>query len=1062
MSISQADGDPLIHELEALLDEGVVVERARTEYAIPSADSLQVLMPRYEVRGLLGAGGMGQVFDAFDTQLQRRVAIKVVARGGPLIADLMRRERKILAALDHPGIVGVFDGGELPDGQPYYVMQFIEGADLRNYAHSASLALPEKLRLVAEIARAVGVAHLLKVVHRDLKPSNIKVGASGRPMVLDFGLAKFAAAHEIEPLADEEPGTFQTVASGKIKGTLAYMSPEQAAGERVDSRSDVYALGVILHELLTGRLPYDPLAGGSTPLEWSRRLRSARKPELQLAGDLPRAVRAIIDKCLAAEAAERYPTAIELADDLHAYLASRAVSAVRSLRTLHVATAFARRNRRWIALAGLIAALLVTTVAVAFVKIREQRNVAEANAVRALREQQRAIERENDARRYLYAADVGQALRLWQNRQSDKAQALLDRYQPSADRPDLRSFEWRFVQGLCDRRPLILSGHTAPATAVRYSPDTSRVASADAAGGVRIWDAATGRTLHALSANRSEIRGLGFLASGEMLFTIGADRMLRLWDLAKEEQLRQHWWLLRPLVAVTASPDGSQIAVGDSGGWVYLWEPSTGRTLGHIVAHRDRGLRSLAYSPDGKLLATGGKDQTAKVWNATTRQLVASLQPHLGPIDALAFSPDGTRLATGGTDRMLRIWNFSEPASLPVEWRASDEIVALGFHAGGERLWAASKNGTVTLLAADGTRRHSIHAEVSRLQAADVTPDLARIASTAGDATLELLTASDLDEFTRLETGNRLLPARLALNRAGTWLAVCYFHQPLVEVWDLARGERISRLTGFAQQVTAIEFSPRDDSLLTTDMSGAALRWNVETAKVIGPLPASKLFRTAAAHAPRFEASAIADAGGRIEFYNEHDGRLLVTLSGHEKMPIVDLQFSADGHWLASAGWDKTIHIWDLEQGKLTHVLRGHQGIVHTVRFSPDGQQLASSSADGTVRLWDFAQGAELVTLCRQPHEIFGLAYSRDGRTIAAACGDRTEGGSSLIRLWNIATQQETISLEVPASQVAGLVFTEHDRQLLAGAGPGLEDSAILQFQARQVDAQDSATEVAR
>src|SRR5690606_21138800 len=132
--------------------------------------------------------------------------------------------------------------------------------------------------------------------------------------------------------------------------------------------------------------------------------------------------------------------------------------------------------------------------------------------------------------------------------------------------------------------------------------------------------------------------------------------------------------------------------------------------------------------------------------------------------------------------------------------------------------------------------------------------------------------------------------------------------------------------------VTAIEFSPRDDSLLTSDMSGAAMRWNVETTQLIASLPASKVFRTAAAHAPHVDVTAVANANGRIEFYRETDGRLLVVLSGHDNMPFIDLQFSTDGRWLASSGWDRSVHVWDVARGKLVHVLRGHQGIVHKVR----------------------------------------------------------------------------------------------------------------------------------
>jgi hypothetical protein len=529
---------------------------------------------------------MGQVYDAHDTLLHRRVAIKVVRRPGPLVADLMRREREVLAALDHQGIVAVYDCGELAQGQPYYVMQYVEGEELLAYTASHQLSRTQAIRLMAETARAVGVAHLLKVVHRDLKPSNIKVTSGGRPMILDFGLAKFTAAPDLDPACPAAPQRCQSVAVGKVKGTLAYMSPEQAAGENVDSRTDVYALGVILHELLTGRLPRDPKLEGSTPLDWGERLRSAPSSGERFdERSMPWALRAIVNRCLALDPEQRYATASELADDLEAYLDRRNVSAVRRYRSIYVAGMFALRHRRAIAIASVILTTLAAVVVLSFARIRAERNLAESSAKREMIERRRAIDRENATRRLLYAADIGQAHRLWHNQQVDKAQSLLDRYQPEPGAEDLRTFEWRVLARLCRNRPMTLTGHNANVTTVVYSPDGVWLATGDAKGQIHLWDAEKGEPALTFRAHGDAVKQLGFSADSRLVFSLGNDRALRLWDAATGKQRANLAWWIRPLAAAAFSPDGQRLASVDSAGWIYIWDANTQKVLRQVLGH---------------------------------------------------------------------------------------------------------------------------------------------------------------------------------------------------------------------------------------------------------------------------------------------------------------------------------------------------------------------------------------------------------------------------------------------------------------------------------------------
>jgi tetratricopeptide (TPR) repeat protein len=389
-------------DLEALLGKGLdLASNTGTSQPDPepparSLDDRGVpgLPARYRLVGLIGQGGMGRVFEAFDEILRRRVAVKVLSEPSRFLADLMRRERTVLAALQHPGIVSVYDSGELADGQPFYVMQFVEGTTLDVYVAQQQLGWRPILALVGQVARAVGVAHLLGIVHRDLKPQNIKVTAAGQPLVLDFGLAKVVSAADVPARGGDcgprEPSLAHT---GRGAGTAAYMSPEQAAGQVVDARTDVYALGVVLYKLLANRLPVEPAA----LLVGAARSQPTPRPLRHAAPHLPHDVAAVVHQCLAAEPAGRYATATELADDLDRLLSHRPVTALAGRRYVYRAGKFVRRHWRMVSLVATAAAALALVVGIYTQLLRHQRDRAEANAFAARQEQVRANEKRDQA-----------------------------------------------------------------------------------------------------------------------------------------------------------------------------------------------------------------------------------------------------------------------------------------------------------------------------------------------------------------------------------------------------------------------------------------------------------------------------------------------------------------------------------------------------------------------------------------------------------------------------------------------------------------------------------------
>ncbi len=480
------------------------------------------LPSRYQLQRLIGWGGMGRVYCAFDRELRRRVAIKMLQRSDASLSHMIRREREVLAALDDPGIVAVYDSGELDDGQPYYVMQFVEGVSLDQYITESRRPRPVLLRLIADAARSVGKAHELRIIHRDLKPQNIKVTPDGHAKVLDFGLAKSVQTptHEASQMAGQF--SYHSMATGRVVGTLAYMSPEQAGGEPLDARTDVYALGVILYEVLSGQLPFDPTASGCEVAKLSDFLRSHQpQPLRELVPQLPVEVAAVVYKCLARDRAERYANATELADDLMRCQQSRPVRALPGLHPVYRATRFVRRNRLPVAIAMVAMAGILFSI-VGLVHYREQRGEtnaareiarlqqqqllwekkAKAEEARARHEEERARRnaeqlaqerqteaeaRRREARTRQYGHVIQQsdlALRAGQ-RQSEVLRGL------DKDLLELAGWEaWRIAletKGIPEHT-VVLSDHSAAIIAAALTHDGRRLISAGADGRMLLWD----------------------------------------------------------------------------------------------------------------------------------------------------------------------------------------------------------------------------------------------------------------------------------------------------------------------------------------------------------------------------------------------------------------------------------------------------------------------------------------------------------------------------------------------------------------------------------------------
>ena len=986
----------------------------------------------YRTISVLGVGGMGTVWlaERADGLFKRQLALKLPHSPvmGRAMSERFTREREILASMSHPNIGRLLDAGITEEGQPYLALEYVAGLPITTYCDQQRLTVPQRLRLFQQVLSAVQYAHAHLVVHRDLKPSNILVTDEGQVRLLDFGIAKL--------LVEGEARETELTRLGGRALTPDYAAPEQILGAPITTATDIYALGILAYELLTGRRPYrlkhdsqasleeaivgaDPIAPSRTTIGENAALTRSTTPKklrVALKGDLD----TIVCKALQKLPSARYATADAFAEDIGRFLRAETVLARRpswSYRTLR----FARRHRLGI---GVCCALLITLLA-GFAATLYEARLAAIERDTALQAQASSLVQTAAAR--LRGGDVAgalgiilevlsrqrsqhsytpQALGVFQEARAADAQLLAlegheDRLLFASFSPDGHSIVtasndhtarvWNAATG---REQRVLAGHADIVDSAVFSPDGRRVLTGSYDKSARLWDAVSGAETLRLNGHDRPVMSALFSSDGLNIVTASTDRTARVWDAASGRALV----VLKAsgrLTSAAFSPDGKHIIGSADDRTARIWDVNSQRELLSLIGHTDR-IWSAEYSPDGNRAATASEDRTARIWNATSGQLIVLLNGHTDRVNRASFSPDGERIVTASDDKTARIWDAASGQQLSLLSGHADRVWSAAFSADGGRIVTTSTDRTARVWDTHPSRQLAeLKGHTARLWSAAYSADGLRIITSSVDGTARIWDAVSGQPLAVL-TGHSdsVNDAHFSPNGSR---AVTASDDRTARVWDAATGRQVLTLNGHADRVSSASFSPDGERIVTASLDKTARIWEAASGRELMALRG---------HTDRVWFAAFSPDGRRIvttandntaRIWDAATGRSLLVLNGHDDR-VWSAAFSPDGRYVATASEDKTARVWDGTSGQQILVLNGHAGRVVTAQFAPDGRTLVTASDDKTARLWDAANGLPLSVLSGHQDRVQSAGFSPDGRRVVTASFDGTA------RVWMVET----------------------------------------------------------
>lgn len=1038
-------GDPiLIAEVESLLAsfdggaselEDSPVAKALTRRVVGQQTIPADSIPGYRILKELHRGGQGVVYQAIQLSTKRKVAMKVMLDGpfaGPASKRRFEREVELVGSLRHPGIVPIFDSGST-HGKYFFVMEYIRGEVLNTYVRNGDLSTTKILQLFNKVCTAMDYAHQKGVIHRDLKPTNILVDERGDPKVVDFGLAKVGGSD-----VQHEDQSFIVSVTGQIMGTPNYMSPEQAAGnaDHVDMRSDVYSLGIVLYELLTGQLPYELQSTVPENLK-TIRFTEPRRPR-SINRSMSDEAETIVLKAISKERSRRYPTAGALASDITRFLAGDPIEARRDSLLYLLRKSIAKHLA-----AASILAIFCLLVVVALItgwtlylsgEVARDRLSVVSNNFRAERDIARELRTESQ--RQLYFAQMNLASQaLSEAGGIGRVEELVNRWAPAQEFEDSPlGWEWYFLNARCNLERECFQGEKLFWSA-KFSPDGRHFASGGDTHNLLVHSTDDSSQFQNLATHKSHIRAIAWSADGNWLASGAIDRKVFVFDARTYR--KAHTFAVDDYVhALAWHPTQPMIAVGSRDKTVTFWNVETGKKIGDPCIAKN-AVQTIDYSVDGQLLAVGTWNRTngIEIWDTKTRQRSHLINQHDSPVYSVQFSPDGSRLASADTSGKIAVRRTSRLAASKPEWsrKVARPTWEIAWNADGSALASAGDDRLIHIWdAITGDPLKTLEGHTNSIWALDWSPDGLTILTGSHDSTLRLWNANSQSENRvfvpqprmrpKLEcvrwhpagrniavsgqaheifivdqlTGERVQDLNLSTkttqvdwNSDGSRIAAAT--EDGVYWWDINEPNTLNFLETHQGHTLSVRWSPDGSCLASCGRNGGILISNIKTGEIINRHRAKGIHFVVAWHPDGQRLATATGTGARVIDLADDSEIKFPDIAGQTSY----LSWSPDGSQIAVASDSGMITLHDGRTGEVLYHLNEHVGRVRCVEWNPDGTRLASASEDRTVRVWDTATGTQ--TLLLRGHEDFvtSVDWSPNGRQLVSV------GEDSQIRIWD-------------------------------------------------------------
>jgi WD40 repeat protein len=1010
--------------LDKLAPQRLAEELTATEKEKPNTELLDFLtasskpgslgrLGHYEVLEVVGRGGMGVVCRAFDETLHRVVAIKAMAAElavNPTARQRFTREAQAAAAVCHDHVVTIHAVDDV-HRPPYLVMQYVEGVSLQDKLdRGGPLGLREILRIGMQAAAGLAAAHAQGLVHRDIKPANILLeNGVERVKITDFGLARAA-------------GDGKLTGSGVVAGTPQYMAPEQARGDSVDYRCDLFSLGSVLYALCTGRPPF---AADNAMAVLRKVCDETPVPIRDINPQIPPWLVAVVARLQAKNPAERFPSAAEVGKLLGEHLA-RVQQPTAGAEAGPLEATFSQpaagRRRYWVG-----AALLLVLAGLA---------LSEATGTTRLTATVLGLfELETDPSR-MNTVNAGP--------KAISARGVLDQLEP-APIPAAELLDWQpkdLLAVLGENR----QRHWDAVLCVACSPDGKLVASGGLDRRIVIADAATMRPRMVLRHTQN-IHSVAFAPdSGSLLSSDAAGKAI-LWDVATgKERLR-----LEGLTSLTPSicfaPDGHRALTASHDGLVRLWDVDTGKELKRFAGHKGQVI-SVAFAPDGDRAVSGGYDHTARVWDLKTDKELCCFEGHPGVVNAVAFLPDGRHAISsnghqyregrwgGARDYWVRLWDATSGQELQHFKGHEDGLTSLVLSSDGSQALSGSADATVRLWdVATGQEKRCLRGHEKWVTCVAFPADQRQAISGGSDGRVrrwDLESAEELDP----PAGHRGGPiGGVAFSPDGRYLLSGAWHDKSLRLWDLSTCKEVRTFEGHTKGGWCVAFSKDGQSALSGSADSTMRLWDVASGKELRKFEGHTGWVVSIGLSPdgsRALTGAWGNGDYTVRSWDLASGKEL-DLPFRPVMGGISVAYTPDGRKVLTGGLGKTVSLWDVASGAELLSFQGHTAAIVCVAIAPDGLQAVSCGHDSTVWLWSLTADGKPGRKFLKYHtgEVRCVAFAPDGKTVVSS------GTDGRVILWDVATGDRIQDWQFPVGWLCSVAFAPDGRHLAAGNGNG-------------------------